>query len=492
MWLESISKMDYVTSAAVGVATLATVYIIYKLQSKSRAPPSLHSLPFIGSLPFLPWKSEDYHEFFLNKSKQLGPVFSFQAGSQYVLVLNGGEAIHEALVKRSTDFGDRAPMFAERVVWNSGLRGIISKRYDGNFKKYHLLSLTILKEFGFGNPRVLESRITTELQEFLKLIKATNGQPMYPKELVSFSLLNIISEILLSHRFEAVDSTIRDFIQQASQFINQLDPVLDIIPSARHLTKYRTLVEEMRCIKSKLMATVKALVQVGLGKENEKNFVRSFVEKEGENYDAEELEYLVRDLANGGMQTTSIMIQWALILLGNNPADQDKMRKEIDSVVPRDRLLSLDDRRQLPYVEAALLEVFRCRGLLPFVFPHETASQTEVCGYQIPEKATVLVNMHSLRMDAELWPDPQAFKPERFLNEDGAVVNKEKVVSFSLGKRSCPGEGLARHEVFLFVTSLVQQFNILPPEGQDKIRDEAVVIRFLQPEPFEVRFVARN
>jgi Cytochrome P450 len=173
------------------------------------------------------------------------------------------------------------------------ISGIISKSYDANFKKYHQLSLSLLKEFGFGNPRVLETRIATELEEFLKLIKETNGRPIDPRELISFSLLNVISGILLSHRFDGVDSTLRDFMKQASQFLVQLDPVLDVVPSARHHSKYRALAEEMHCVKSQLMATVKALIQVGLGKQNEENFVRSFVAKEGKDYDADELEYIV-------------------------------------------------------------------------------------------------------------------------------------------------------------------------------------------------------
>jgi len=315
---------------------------------------------------------------------------------------------------------------------------------------------------------------------------------MYPKEAISFALLNVISGILLGHRFDGVDDTIRAVVKQVGQFLTQLDPVLDIIPPAASLPKYRRLIEEMSQVRDQLMATVKALIAVGLGKENEDNFVKSFVAKEGANYDVEDLEYIIRDLANGGMQTTAIMLQWAIILLGNNPYAQNKMRKEIDSVVPRDRLPSLDDKRNLPYVEATTLEIFRCRGLLPFVFPHATTCATDVCGLQIPEKATVLVNMHSVHMDPDVWTKPEEFKPERFLNDEGVIINKENVIPFSLGKRSCPGEELGRQEMFLFLSSLIQRFNILPPQGQSKIRDQGVVVRFLIPAPFEVRFVARD
>ena len=61
----------------------------------------------------------------------------------------------------------------------------------------------------------------------------------------------------------------------------------------------------------------------------------------------------------------------------------------------------------------------------------------------------------------------------------------------SVGKRACPGEVLAVQELFLFISAIVQQFDILPPEGETSIRDEMKFVRLLSPAPFEVRFVPR-
>ena len=59
------------------------------------------------------------------------------------------------------------------------------------------------------------------------------------------------------------------------------------------------------------------------------------------------------------------------------------------------------------------------------------------------------------------------------------------------GKRACPGEILAHQEMFLFLSALVQQFDILPPEGEKSIRDETNFIQVLSPAKFELRFVPR-
>jgi len=66
------------------------------------------------------------------------------------------------------------------------------------------------------------------------------------------------------------------------------------------------------------------------------------------------------------------------------------------------------------------------------------------------------------------------------------------MISFSLGKRSCLGEVLARQELFLFLSALIQQFDILPPQGETKVLDKDKVGITWAPAPYEVRFMARK
>lgn len=69
----------------------------------------------------------------------------------------------------------------------------------------------------------------------------------------------------------------------------------------------------------------------------------------------------------------------------------------------------------------------------------------------------------------KLWKDPQAFNPERFLNAEGTEVNKvdaEKVMTFGLGKRRCIGENIGKWEVFLFLSTLLQQLEFSIQDGK--------------------------
>jgi len=95
-------------------------------------------------------------------------------------------------------------------------------------------------------------------------------------------------------------------------------------------------------------------------------------------------------------------------------------------------------------------------------------------------------------MDPNVWDKPHEFRPERFLDDEGNVVNKELMIAFSLGKRSCLGELLARQEVYLFITGLVQQFHIRPPEGVERINARDELAGTLAPSSYHIRLIARN
>ena len=109
----------------------------------------------------------------------------------------------------------------------------------------------------------------------------------------------------------------------------------------------------------------------------------------GENYNNAELRYTTRDLLLAGSHTTSAATQFALILLADNPVVQDRFQKDIDSVVPKDRLPSLADKPKMAYVEATILEMMRWKTLGSAAPPHVSRRDAEVGGYFIPADTLV-------------------------------------------------------------------------------------------------------
>ncbi|XP_065448198.1 vitamin D 25-hydroxylase isoform X3 [Chrysemys picta bellii] len=142
-----------------------------------------------------------------------------------------------------------------------------------------------------------------------------------------------------------------------------------------------------------------------------------------------------------------------------------QVHKEIDLVVGPNKTPSLEEKCKMPYTEAVLHEILRFCNIAPLGIFHATSKDTVVRGYSIPEGTTIITNLYSVHFDEKYWSNPEVFYPERFLDSSGQFIKKDAFVPFSLGRRHCLGEQLARMEMFLFFTSLLQRFHLHFPHA---------------------------
>ncbi|XP_019615808.1 PREDICTED: cytochrome P450 2U1-like [Branchiostoma belcheri] len=134
----------------------------------------------------------------------------------------------------------------------------------------------------------------------------------------------------------------------------------------------------------------------------------------------------------------------------------------------------------------------RIRPVGPLAVPHAPTETVKVREYDIPKGTQVLPNLYSLHMDPAYWPDPDRFDPGRFLDAEGNVVNKpESFMPFSGGRRVCLGEQLARMELFLFFSTLLQSFTFRTPEGAPPPTTDGVFGLTLTPHPFKLCAIPR-
>ncbi|KAF5351069.1 hypothetical protein D9756_008152 [Leucocoprinus leucothites] len=114
-----------------------------------------------------------------------------------------------------------------------------------------------------------------------------------------------------------------------------------------------------------------------------------------------------------------IMLCSAFIIPGfaSHPEIQERAHEELDRVVGADRLPTVDDEENLPYIRSIIKEVERLRNPLTLGTPHFSTEDFVYHGHLIPKNAVVVVNTYTIHHNPERYLDPEAFIPERYLND---------------------------------------------------------------------------
>uniref|UniRef100_A0A0N4X4R2 Cytochrome n=1 Tax=Haemonchus placei TaxID=6290 RepID=A0A0N4X4R2_HAEPC len=176
------------------------------------------------------------------------------------------------------------------------------------------------------------------------------------------------------------------------------------------------------------------------------------------------------DFYLAGMETTTTTLRWATLLFASHPEVQEKVREEIMKVIGPDGKPTTSVKQKLPYTNATIQELQRWANIVAMNAVHRTVRDTSVRGVKIPADTLVLGEIHQILAHSPVFKDGHKFRPERFLMEDGVTPNKEAVdhlCPFSMGKRQCAGEALARVELFIGVITLLQNYRIEPAKGRD-------------------------
>ncbi|KAF7330984.1 Cytochrome P450 [Mycena venus] len=199
-----------------------------------------------------------------------------------------------------------------------------------------------------------------------------------------------------------------------------------------------------------------------------KSLVASYLEESSSRTQEEEefIMYTMGDLFGAGLLTMSSGILSFFIAMVLNPSAQKKAQAEIDAVCDRqNRLPTFADKSSLPYVEALLWEVLRWSTITPVGVPHRFTQDETYQGLRIKKNTTAFANIGqaAILFDSEAYPEPEVFKPERFLGHNPQPDPRK--TAFGFGRRLCPGNALAEQTMFIILARTLATFDIQPREG---------------------------
>ncbi|XP_061684889.1 cytochrome P450 4V2 [Syngnathoides biaculeatus] len=181
-----------------------------------------------------------------------------------------------------------------------------------------------------------------------------------------------------------------------------------------------------------------------------------------------------------GHDTTAASMNWALHLLGSHPDVHCKVQHELQEVFgTSERVASMEDLKQLKYLECVIKEALRLYPSVPF-FGRSLCEDININGFKVPKEASAIVLTYSLHRDPRFFPEPEEFRPERFLPENSVGRPPYAYIPFSAGLRNCIGQRFAIMEEKVVLSSILRQFNVKAEQSREELRPTAGLI--LRPE----------
>ncbi|XP_067391702.1 cytochrome P450 2J2-like isoform X2 [Emydura macquarii macquarii] len=403
--------------------------------------------------------------------------------------------VKEVLVHQGEHFLDRPEIpIVHEIVGTFGL--FFSK--GNSWKQQRRFALSTLRNFGLGK-RSLAERIQEETRYLTDAIEEEKGQPFDPHFKIDNAVSNIICSIVFGNRFEYHDNRFQKLLRLLdetlyleagfwAQLYNSFPTLMKWIPGP-HKTIFKNW-EKLKCFVREAIAKHKE----DLNPSETRDFIDSYLKEiakadANSSFHEENLLFSTLDLFFAGTETTSTTIRWALLYMAIYPDVQERVQAEIDRVIGQSRQPAMDDRDNMPYTNAVINEVQRISIIVPLNLPRISTSDTTLAGFHVPKGTVLIPNLTSVLFDKNEWETPDTFNPEHFL-ENGQFKKREAFLPFSAGKRGCLGEQLARTEIFLFFTALLQKFTFQAPKDV-KLSLQFILGATLRPQPYQICALSR-
>ncbi|XP_078517166.1 cytochrome P450 2G1-like [Lissotriton helveticus] len=443
--------------------------LLFKMFRKGKLPPGPTPLPLLGNL--LQIKNGALVKYLQSLHEVYGPVFTIYMGARPVVVICGYKALKEAFIDQEEDFICRGSLpVLERMLHGFGVSIANHKRW----KQLRQFSIMTLKDFGMGKG-LIEDKIKEEAQCMVQVFRNTKGGLCEPSIGLDPAAANVIYSVIFGERYDYEDEEFHTLLNMlVDGFViwsSIWGKMYDMFPGAMYYLPgpHNRIFKNFLKLENILREQVK-LHQETLDSNCPRDFIDCFLIRMEQEKQNESSEFHIDNLISttmalilGGIETVSNTMKHGFHLLLKYPEVQDKIHDEIQREIGQHRSPTSEDRPKMPYTNAVIHEIHRFCDLFPMGLNHSVMYNTQFRGYTIPKGTDVMPFLTTVLKDPSQFKDPENFNPENFLDKNGGFQKPNAYAPFFIGKRICLGQSLAQTEIFIFLTTILQNFNLKSP-----------------------------
>ncbi|KAJ1367911.1 hypothetical protein KIN20_028938 [Parelaphostrongylus tenuis] len=457
---------------------LIILYAIFEFYWKRRRlPPGPTPLPFIGNLHVFLWHEPGYTAFEMWR-KQYGPIYTYWIGSHPFVMISDYKTMKDTFVKDGEAYTGKFHFEGVAKDYRGGEYGVV-ETVGQMWRDHRRFAIHVLRDLGLSKD-IMEQRISAEIEAMSDRLHNMKGTEVEMQDVFDVAVGSVINQLLFGYRFD--NDKLGEFRELRSLMSSQMKDfshpsaiIMFAYPWMKTLPYFRGLWNRIFLYRDAFYSFFDRQIEahekdIDYDVDDSKDYVEAFLKErkrreangDMESFSHIQLQNMCLDLWFAGMETTSNTLSWGVVYILNNLHVQAKeqMHAEMDREIASSRLITMSDRNNLPYTNAVINEIQRMANLLPMNLPHETTSPVQVGKWSLPAHTGVIAQISNVLYDDQIFPSPLTFNPSRFIDDNGKLKKVEELIPFSIGKRQCLGEGLARMELFLFTANLFNRFKL--------------------------------
>ncbi|XP_018598638.2 sterol 26-hydroxylase, mitochondrial-like [Scleropages formosus] len=422
------------------------------------------------------------HELQVYEKQLYGPMYKVSAGGLNSIILSSTDLVEELLRK-----DEKFPSRGDMTFWTEyrDMKGLGYGPFTEEGEKWYKLRAILNKRMLRPKDSMQYGDMMNEvITDFIKRIYclrkiSPTGDMVFnlSNELYRFALEGI-SSILFETRIGCLEKEMpeqtQDFINSIAAMFTYSLPVVFLPRWTRNIfpfwRRYIAGWEGIFIFSKKLIDMKMEDIQKRIGKDQEVKGEYLTYLLSSNTLSSKDVYGSIAELLLAGVDTTSNTLLWTLYLLSQDPKAQDTLYQEVSSYVPGKAVPTAEEVTRMPYLKAVIKETLRLYPAVPVNSRIITKQEVIIGGHLFPKNTTFTMFHYAIGQDEQTFPEPQKFKPERWLRDGRVRPNPFGSIPFGFGVRGCAGRRIAELQMYLALSRIIKHFEVKPDLSMGEVK----------------------